>query len=156
MRVSHLPEVLAIESEVFFTPWTEGMFRQELSRGWVSRVYVALLEERVVGYEIAWFVEDSVHLVNIAVAQSLRRRKIGSVLLENILDEAIGEGKRHVTLEVRKSNRAAQAFYRSFGFELVGIREGYYSDNHEDAVLMTLFLPSYVRKRRRHDETDRI
>jgi ribosomal-protein-alanine N-acetyltransferase len=143
MHPSHLPAVLAIEQEVFPAPWSEGMFRQELSGNVASRMRVALLENRVIAYYIAWFLEDMVHLINIAVARRYQHRGIGTVLLERILGEAGREGRRYIALEVRESNTAAQQFYEKFNFEKIGIRKKYYSDNHEDAVLMLLDLEKH-------------
>ena len=145
MRIRHIPEILEIEKEVFTTPWSEDMFRFELSRGRISRLYVALLDDRVVGYEMAWFLEDEIHLINIAVAHRYQHQKIGSRLLEFLMAEAAAVQASFITLEVRKSNRLAQAFYRAFHFEYIGIRENYYSDNHDDAVLLMLDLEAYSR-----------
>ncbi len=145
MRIRHIPEILEIEKEVFTTPWSEDMFRFELSRGRISRLYVALLDDRVVGYEMAWFLEDEIHLINIAVAYRYQHQKIGSRLLEFLIAEAAAVQASFITLEVRKSNRPAQAFYRAFHFEYIGIRENYYSDNHDDAVLLMLDLEAYSR-----------
>ena len=143
MQPSHLPGVLTIEREVFSTPWSEGMFRQELSSNVASRARVALFENEVVAYTIAWFLEDMVHLLNIAVSQRFQRRGVGTLLLVQILRDAMKEGRRYIALEVRKSNTPAQAFYEKFHFEKVGIRKRYYSDNFEDAVLMVLDLERY-------------
>ncbi|MFH1754853.1 MAG: ribosomal protein S18-alanine N-acetyltransferase [Candidatus Latescibacterota bacterium] len=140
MQASHLAEVLAIENDVFPAPWTEGMFRQEMSHQRVSRLSVVIRHRKVVGYYIAWFLEDMVHLVNIAVARPFHRKGIGSVCLERILDEATQEGRRYIVLEVRGSNRSALEFYHAFHFEKVGVRKRYYSDNFEDAILMALDL----------------
>lgn len=157
MQPSHLPEVLAIEREVFPTPWSEGMFRQELSGNVASRMRVVLRDKKVVGYYIAWFLEDMVHLLNIAVARRYQRNGIGTILLEQILGEAAEEGRRYIALEVRRSNTAAQLFYRVFHFEKVGIRKRYYSDNFEDAILMVLDLernPYRKRSREKGEDAD--
>jgi ribosomal-protein-alanine N-acetyltransferase len=42
-----------------------------------------------------------------------------------------------LTLEVRAGNRAAQALYRGFGFDVVGRRPHYYTDDGEDALIMS-------------------
>jgi ribosomal-protein-alanine N-acetyltransferase len=42
-----------------------------------------------------------------------------------------------LTLEVRRSNIAAQRLYEKYGFEVLGARKAYYSDNREDALIMT-------------------
>ena len=53
-----------------------------------------------------------------------------------MLRDAIAMGAERVTLEVRASNRGAQALYSRFGFAPSGVRKGYYVDNREDAVIM--------------------
>jgi ribosomal-protein-alanine N-acetyltransferase len=148
MNEHHLPEVIAIEQGVFESPWNADMFRQEIYGAFGSVPAVALMEQRVVGYRIAWFVEDEVHLVNIAVDKRHQRLGIGTLLLHQLIDEAASRDMSIMTLEVRASNTAAQEFYRRFLFKAVGIRRGYYSDNREDALLMVLDLADVVRRRR--------
>lgn len=147
MQASHLPGVLAIEKDVFPAPWSEGMFRQELSGKGASCMRVALFEKEVIGYYLAWFLKDMVHLINIAVAGPFHRKGIGTVLLEEILAEAMDAGKRFIVLEVRQSNITAQLFYDKFHFEKIGIRQKYYSDNFEDAVLMMRDLDRHPYKK---------
>ena len=140
-------EVMAVERWVFTTPWTESMFKQEVRGVFNSRAVTARLGQRLVGYRIAWFIEDEVHLVNIAVHPDFQSRGVGSRLLTHLLEEALTADKRIVTLEVRESNASAQRFYRSFHFHTIGIRKGYYSDNREDALLMALDLEEYVERK---------
>jgi len=84
-----------------------------------------------------WFMVDEAHLSNIAVRESHRRHGVAEHLLIAALDVAIERNAAFMTLEVRPSNAAAQALYEKCGFVEVGVRRGYYSDNKEDAVLMT-------------------
>lgn len=147
MTVEDVSRILDIERRVFTTPWTAEMFLQEIQRGFGSRSFVATLSGEVVGYTVAWFIEDEVHLVNIAVDPSQQNRGIGSRLLTRIIDEALASRNRIVTLEVRASNVAAQLFYRRFLFRTVAVRRGYYSDNREDAFLMLLDLDDFARRR---------
>jgi ribosomal-protein-alanine N-acetyltransferase len=155
MNELHIPEVLAIERAVFDTPWTEEMFRQEVRGIFGTHATVALLDRNVVGYQVAWFIEDEVHLVNIAVAKRYQTRGIGARLLNRLLDEALAAKKIIVTLEVRSSNEGAQAFYRRFFFRTVGVRKNYYSDNREDALLMVLDLTSFPHRRDIRDAESR-
>jgi ribosomal-protein-alanine N-acetyltransferase len=146
MAESHLPEILEIEKAVFPAPWPRSMFEGELkrsdaTRGLRSFSIVALRGGEVIGYAIGWFVQDEVHLVNIAVKKKHQTHGVGSLLLRRVIEEACTARKRFITLEVRASNVGAQEFYSRFMFRVVGIRQGYYSDNREDAVLMTLELP---------------
>jgi [ribosomal protein S18]-alanine N-acetyltransferase len=140
MTESHIPGVLAIERRVFDTPWTREMFLQEIRGVFGSHTTVALAEDRVIGYQIAWLIEDEVHLVNIAVDPDYQKHGVGTLLLNHLIEHARGQSKSFITLEVRASNAAAQAFYRRFLFRTIGVRRGYYSDNREDALLMVLDL----------------
>lgn len=149
MTIQHLPQVLAIERDAFTAPWSNEVFMHELQGIDVSRSFVALLGERVLGYMIAWFIDEEVHLINIAVAKTERRRGIGSLLLIHLIDRSLDEERKLITLEVRASNVSAASLYRSFEFEYIGIRERYYSDNREDAILMALDLDAYRRRERK-------
>jgi ribosomal-protein-alanine N-acetyltransferase len=75
----------------------------------------------------------------------MRRRGQGSALLLDLLQQARERSATLVTLEVRRSNDAARALYRKFGFVEQGIRQRYYSDNGEDAVVMHLALDAPAR-----------
>lgn len=147
MRDADIPDVLAIERLVFTTPWTESMFKQEVRGVFNSRTTVARSGTRIIGYQIAWFIEDEVHLVNIAVHPEYHGRGIGAQMLTSLIGVALDGGKRIVTLEVRESNAHAQRFYRRFYFNTIGIRKAYYSDNREDALLMVLDLAEYVARK---------
>lgn len=91
----------------------------------------------VLGFISLWFMVDEAHISNIAVRASLRRHGVAEHLLIAALDVAIERSAELMTLEVRASNAAAQALYQKCGFMEVGVRRAYYSDNKEDAVLMT-------------------
>jgi len=136
MRNNHIAAVLEIEHEAFASPWTADMFLQEVQDNGLSRSYVALEDGHVVGYFVSWFLNQEVHLLNIAVASSHQRKGIAKYMLRYLLDMAKRELKQLVTLEVRESNQAAIDLYRSFGFTRVGVRRQYYYDDKEDAVLM--------------------
>lgn len=77
MRRIHLPAVMEIEHEAFTSPWTEEMFVQEVEDNALSGSYVALESGHVVGYFVAWFLRQDIHLLNIAVARSYQRKGIG-------------------------------------------------------------------------------
>jgi ribosomal-protein-alanine acetyltransferase len=93
--------------------------------------------EIVAGYLIGRLYIDLWHLANLAVAPDFRRRGVGTALLEEFLSAARAAG-RDVLLEVRPSNEAGLGLYRMYGFELVGVRRHYYSDNQEDALVLEL------------------
>ena len=91
----------------------------------------------VIGYGGLWLMVDEAHISTIASHPDWRRRGIGELLLLAMIDSAAEIGANIVTLEVRVTNVPAQALYAKYGFEVVGRRKGYYSDNGEDAYIMT-------------------
>ncbi len=93
--------------------------------------------ELVVGYIGIWSVIDQGHIVSIAVRQSHRKEGIGELMIIGAVESNQLMGNNELTLEVRTSNEAAQNLYKKFGFNIVGRRKQYYSDNREDAYIMT-------------------
>jgi len=90
------------------------------------------------GFTGLWLMAGEAHITNIAVREKYRRQGIGELLLISLIDLAIELGAKLVTLEVRASNTDAQRLYAKYGFIEVGLRRGYYTDNREDGVLMTI------------------
>lgn len=134
LDTKYLDEVLAIEKNSFPVPWTRGMFEREISLI-ISRFYVALIDEHVVGYGGYWCVSDEAHIVNLAVHPDFRSKGIGRGILQFIVENISGKKiTRSILLEVRKGNIAAQKLYESAGFIVTGVRPRYYGT--EDAVLM--------------------
>lgn len=136
MRFEDLEEVLAIERASFSMPWSRGAFLYEMQQNRVARCWVMREGPRVVGYLCLWEVSDELHITNLAVDPADRRRGIARALLGSVLDQARGRGLRVVVLEVRPSNREARRLYESFGFHVIGHRQGYYYDTGEDALVM--------------------
>lgn len=93
--------------------------------------------ELVLGFVGLWLIADEAHIVTLAVRQDHRRRGIGELLLIAGIETAVARGQEVITLEVRRSNEAAISLYAKYGFVQAGIRRGYYTDDHEDAVIMT-------------------
>jgi ribosomal-protein-alanine N-acetyltransferase len=93
--------------------------------------------DRILGMVGLWCMVGEGHIVTIAVHPSCRRQGIGELLLVAALEAAVDAGQEVVTLECRISNRAARALYEKYGFSRVGVRARYYTDNQEDALIMT-------------------
>lgn len=136
MRRRHLRSVLKIEGQVYPRPWTLSLFLTELSMRSSRSYVVARVGGALVGYAGLMVSLDEAHVTNIAVDPAWQRHKIGTRLLLRLHKEALARGARHMTLEVRVSNQAAQAMYRRFGFETEGLRKDYYAESHEDALIM--------------------
>jgi ribosomal-protein-alanine N-acetyltransferase len=94
-------------------------------------------EEYITGFVGMWIMVDEVHIINIAVRESQRGKGIGETLLIASIEMAGKLRASLVTLEVRASNSVAQSLYTKYGFQQMGIRKGYYTDNKEDAWIMT-------------------
>lgn len=135
MRLADLPRVMDIEVESFTMPWTDATFRGLLRRS-DADLLVAEIEGNLVGYAVFWAVLDEGELGNVSVSASYRRRGIGAILVEAVLQRAAARGVRDVYLEVRVSNAGAQELYNRFGFEQVGRRRNYYIQPIEDAFVM--------------------
>ncbi len=133
LAYSDLPAVASIERRSFPAPWSLAMFVLELSKP--SGICLAATEgERLVGYAICARYDRVWHLMNVAVEPELRRRGVGRLLVERVIEESGRE--LQFTLEVRVSNREAIAMYERLGFRSAGVRPRYYRDNGEDALVM--------------------
>lgn len=141
MTLSDIPTILDIEHDAFETPWTEEAFQNELTNNLFAQYMVMEYEGKVIGYAGMWIIIDEAHITNIAILSPYRGQGLGKRLIFEIQRTAQFLGAKKMTLEVRVGNIRAQSLYRKFGFEDVGIRPGYYSDNNEDALIMWADLP---------------
>ncbi|AJS61612.1 ribosomal protein S18-alanine N-acetyltransferase [Paenibacillus sp. IHBB 10380] len=143
MKLVDIPSIMIIEREAFTLPWTEDAFRNELTNNLFAKYVVLENNGNPIGYAGMWTIVDEAHVTNIALLEAYRGRKLGGLLLEELMNTASQIGMLRITLEVRVSNMIAQKLYERKGFTSVGIRKGYYSDNHEDAVIMWADLAPY-------------
>ena len=137
MRLEHLPSIHAIEQASFSAPWPANAYRSELETNRLASYLVARVDDDVVGYGGMWLMVDEAHITTFAIHPAWRRQHIGERLLLEFVDVAILRRAREMTLEVRLSNLPARRLYEKFGFRPVGVRPRYYSDDHEDALIMT-------------------
>jgi [ribosomal protein S18]-alanine N-acetyltransferase len=138
MTLQDIPAVHEIDVLSFSLPWPERSFRFELIENPVSRGWVAKVDGRIAAMLVLWFIIDEAHVATIAVHPDFRRQGIGEQILLCALRSVKSEGAQRAFLEVRAGNIAAQAMYKKYGFEVAGLRRGYYRDNNEDAILMNL------------------
>ena len=140
MREANLAEVMAIEKAIYTHPWTHGNFADSLRAGYECRTWRA--GGVLVGYFVVMAAAGEAHLLNLSIAARHQRSGHGKTLLTEAASLARRLGARHVFLEVRPSNRAAQALYIRFGFRRIGVRRGYYPAHagREDALVLTLPL----------------
>lgn len=137
MRMGDVAAVLEIERLSFSSPWPAYAFEQELTANRMAHYVVARSGGRVVGFAGIWLMVDEGHITTFGVHPDHRRQGVGRRLLLRLAELAIELRSVRMTLEVRVSNLPAQALYRSFGFRVAGRRVAYYSDDGEDALVMT-------------------
>ena len=141
MTQADVDAVLAIEQAAQRFPWTRGNFIDVLNSGYVCRVDETDSGE-IRGYAILMPAADEAELLNIGVAAAQQRKGLGRAMLAKMLDAARVKQLRRVFLEVRPSNVAAIALYRSAGFSEIGARRDYYrnAESCEDALVMACGL----------------
>jgi len=141
MRMADIEAVHEIERLSFSTPWPSYAFEHELTGNRLARYVVARAAvpngERIVGFAGVWLMVDEAHITTFGVHPDWRRRGVGRRLLLRLAELALDLRALRLTLEVRVGNEAAQALYRSFGFTVTGRRPRYYSDDGEDAYVMS-------------------
>jgi len=138
MREEDLPSVLQIEEKNNPSPWSERSFRSELSNR-DAHYFVVECGNEIVGYAGYWAILDEAHITNVSIAPPFQGQGLGRRLVERLLADARDRGITCATLEVRASNRRAQALYERLGFVASGVRKRYYTDSGEDAVVMWLY-----------------
>ena len=127
-----IPALCALEAECFSEPWTVKGFEDSFENA--CFVCFAAEEDGIVcGYIGAMLICGEAEITNVAVAGTHRRRGIGGMLL----DAVMALDAERVLLDVRASNTAARGLYEKYGFQIDGIRRGFYAKPREDAVLMS-------------------
>ncbi len=91
----------------------------------------------IAGFAGLWLMVDEAHVTTIGIAPAHRGRRIGELLFLQLVDLAVERRATWLTLEVRVSNTVAQNLYRKYGLTITGTRKRYYSDNGEDAYMMS-------------------
>ena len=132
MNESHVAAVAELERQNFSEPWPEIAVRGELTNK-LALWLVALEDGEVVGYVGSQTVLQEADMMNIAVADTHRRRGIARALVEELIRQL---DAYQLSLEVRSSNAPAIALYEALGFVQVGLRKNYYRKPKEDALIL--------------------
>jgi [ribosomal protein S18]-alanine N-acetyltransferase len=146
MKATDVDRVIAIADELREAPhWQRQVYVDALdpdaAPGRIALV-AEQLEAGIVGFGVTVMIPPQAELETIAVVPAARRQGIASLIIAEIVAELKKSQITEVMLEVRESNRGAQALYRSLGFVETGRRRGYYADPQEDAVLFRRFISS--------------
>ena len=134
MEIQDLNSIANILETDFDNFWNYNVFKEELTNE-ISKYLVAKINNQIVGFAGIIPVLDEADISNIVVNKKYRNQKIGSLILEALLNMAVSLNIKNINLEVRQSNIPAIKLYEKFGFEVCGIRKNYYN-NTEDAILM--------------------
>jgi ribosomal-protein-alanine N-acetyltransferase len=137
MAVGDIDAVQRIERASFSVPWPAYALRQEVETNRLARYLIVRVGTGIVAYAGVWLLVDEAHITTFAVLPDWRRRGIGARLMVAVMRLADQLSAHTATLEVRLSNVPARQLYQRFGFQPVGVRPRYYSDNGEDALIMT-------------------
>ncbi len=131
MTLADIPAVVSLASGA-----TPAQLEEEITRPW-SLPFVARIAGTgtVIGFILTWHVTDEVHILDVVVEESLRRKGLGRALMNHALKRAKERSAVHVYLEVRRGNSPAIRLYRALGFFTLGVRKKYYPDG-EDAIEM--------------------
>lgn len=140
MTAADIDAVVAIEEAIYPHPWTRGNFDDSIQAGY--HCWIVECAGALAGYLVVMTAAGEAHLLNLSVAPAWQRRGIGREALGFALKLARDYGAGKILLEVRPSNRAALALYKSSGFAELAVRRGYYPAGaaREDAIVLQLEL----------------
>ena len=131
--------IAQIEESCFSDAWSEKSLEDTFEYDY-NHLLVEKGDGKVVGYIIYSDVQGEAELLRIAVDKRYRKRGIAQSLMQDMLDELVESGSEKVMLEVRAHNVAAVKLYKSFGFKDIFVRENYYHNPEDDALIFQLYL----------------
>ena len=138
MGFSDLEEAYKIELDVNPSPWKYETFLSSFEVG--HKGLICKKDNLMIGFIIFSPISPEAHVLSISVRNEMQSKGIGTMLLKSMLDQCKVMNYKKIFLEVRVSNEKAINFYEKFGFGKDAIRNNYYIDNSEDALLMSLSI----------------
>ena len=140
MENSDIEAVMEIDEKIFNTPWNKRIFDYEINENKFAHYFIVETNQTIIGYIGLWIVYEDAQITNVAILEDYRGYKIGEHLFGYAVQYAQNQGAERLSLEVRVSNKIAQNMYEKFGLVPAGIREKYYTDDNEDALVMWVDL----------------
>ena len=132
-------EIARLEEKYFSDAWSEEMLADTFEYDY-NHLLVEKRDGKVAGYLIYSEVQGEAELLRIAVDKSMRRQGIARSLMSDMLEELTSFEAERVSLEVRAHNIAAVKLYKVFGFKDIFVRENYYHNPEDDALIFQLEL----------------
>lgn len=142
MTLSDFEEIKDILLEEFDNFWKPSILESEL-KSENSKYIVAKENGKIVGFAGLWFSPIDAEITNIVTKKSERKRGIGTLLLDKLIEMAKEANRDNISLEVNEKNIAAGILYENAGFEIAGIRKNYYNGK-ENAIIMTKYFQKNV------------
>lgn len=136
MKAEDSVQIAELEQEIFTDAWTKNGIEETFQQ---KHTFVAVAEDeqQIKGYGILYYVLDEAEIARIAVHERTRQEGIGSRILEFCEEICREKGIVKLLLDVRGSNMPARRFYEKSGFLIDGMRNKFYENPCEDAVLMS-------------------
>ena len=122
MLETDLEQLASLEKKAFNPLWRHSARGLGLARHQAFSFDVALLQGKIVGFQLSTPSEYGVHLVRLTVDPDTHGLGIGSALLHHAFQQYHRRGKYRVTLNTQIDNEASQRLYRKFGFFASGQR----------------------------------
>jgi ribosomal-protein-alanine N-acetyltransferase len=138
-----LQDILRIEILSDAPAWNEKLFQEEFVNEH-AHFFGARINGILAGFLLCHCINDEAHILKFGVLPEHRAKGVGRSLISYVIRDLHANAAKWVTLEVRRSNSVAKNLYESLGFSEVGIREGYYSDNKEDALILSLSISHFL------------
>jgi ribosomal-protein-alanine N-acetyltransferase len=142
MNLQHVALIGTMERRNYDFSWSDAIFRDCIKAGYICRLMK--LDDEIIGYGILQIGADEAHILNLCIDAPWQRQGFARLLLEHLVNEALGHRAHIVFLEVRPSNPRAVELYQRSGFNEIGLRKGYYDarNGREDALVMARNLQS--------------
>ncbi len=135
--IKDIDGIYHVETHCFSSPWSLDSIRDDMMENENALYLTAADNGRIIGFCAMHTVLDEGHIMNLAVLEEFRGKRIGERLLKKMFELAPPEVACY-TLEVRVSNTSAIKLYTRLGFKCFGLRPGYYADTGESAMIMWL------------------
>lgn len=136
MDLLDIDKIVALEQELFSSPWDKEAFYYELEKNAFSTILVLEDELEIIGYIGMWLLGDQTQITTLGIKKAYQGNGYAKKLMDKCEEITKMMGYANINLEVRISNQKAIKLYEKCGFKIVAIRKNYYQDNHEDAYLM--------------------
>ncbi|MEQ2043055.1 tRNA (adenosine(37)-N6)-threonylcarbamoyltransferase complex dimerization subunit type 1 TsaB [Mediterraneibacter gnavus] len=143
LKVEDSAAVAEMEQQIFSDPWSEKSVMETVQQK-QSVCFAAEKAGHILGYLLVYHAADEAEIARIAVQKEARRQGAAGKLMQALEHYCEEHKMEKLLLDVRESNEAARSFYTKNGFVEDGIRQRFYTNPSEDAVLMSRQLGADV------------